>query len=76
MIRAALLALLAGYKRWVSPQLPAACRFTPTCSEYAAECVRLLPPWRALPRILWRVLRCNPLFRGGYDPVLPSRAAE
>jgi len=75
MIRAALLTILRAYKRWVSPLLPAACRFVPTCSEYAADCLRLLPLWRALPRIAWRVLRCNPLGRGGYDPVLPPAAA-
>ena len=75
MIRALLLALVRGYKRWVSPLLPAACRFVPTCSEYAADSLRLLPLWRALPRIVWRVLRCNPFGRGGYDPVLPPAEA-
>ena len=71
MIRYGLLALIRAYKRLVSPALPAACRFVPTCSEYAIECLESLPLYRAVPRIVWRVLRCNPFCKGGYDPVFP-----
>ncbi|MGB9690595.1 MAG: membrane protein insertion efficiency factor YidD [Candidatus Sumerlaeaceae bacterium] len=61
--------LIRGYQRWVSPHFPPSCRFYPTCSNYALEalqCRRLLP---ALGLIVWRVLRCQPFCRGGYDPV-------
>ena len=71
---------LRGYKRWISPLLPNACRFVPTCSEYAIEAVErhgaLHGSWLAV----MRVLRCHPLARAGYDPVpseicsLPSLA--
>jgi len=64
-----LLALLRFYKRNISPTLPPSCRFRPTCSEYAMEAIAkygaLKGGWLALKRIL----RCNPLCKGGYDPV-------
>ena len=64
-----LLALLAGYKRWISPSLPNACRFVPTCSEYAMEAVERHGAFRGSLLAAWRLLRCNPLARSGYDPV-------
>ena len=70
MIRRVLMWLVRGYRRRISPLLPVACRFTPTCSEYALDCLRMLPLHRAMPRIVWRILRCQPLCRGGYDPVV------
>ncbi len=72
MIRVLLLGLVRLYKRRISPLLPAACRFVPTCSEYAMECLEVLPLHRAIPRMVWRVLRCNPFCKGGYDPVPPA----
>ncbi len=61
--------VLRGYKRWISPLLPPACRFTPTCSEYAMEAVEKHGVFGGTARAVWRVLRCHPLSRGGYDPV-------
>jgi putative membrane protein insertion efficiency factor len=61
--------LLAGYKRWISPALPVACRFQPTCSEYAQEAVELHGVAYGSVLAIWRLLRCHPLARGGYDPV-------
>ncbi|HTC92920.1 MAG TPA: membrane protein insertion efficiency factor YidD [Terriglobales bacterium] len=60
---------LRFYKRMVSPMLPGACRFVPTCSEYAAEAVEHHGAFRGSAMALWRLLRCQPLARGGYDPV-------
>jgi len=68
-MKRAALAVLQGYKRWISPLLPPACRFVPTCSEYAMEAVEKHGVLGGLARSAWRVLRCNPLSRGGYDPV-------
>ena len=63
------LKLLAGYKRFISPLLPVACRFTPSCSEYAAEAVLRHGVLRGLLLATWRLLRCHPLGGRGLDPV-------
>lgn len=60
-------ALLVHYKRWVSPLLPRACRFTPTCSEYARLAILQYGLVRGGARALWRILRCNPFHPGGVD---------
>ncbi|MCS7243058.1 MAG: membrane protein insertion efficiency factor YidD [Candidatus Caldatribacterium sp.] len=60
---------LVWYKRYLSPLLPQSCRFEPTCSEYAREALRKYGLWKGLLLSLWRMLRCNPYSRGGYDPV-------
>jgi uncharacterized protein len=64
--------LLMLYKRLISPLLPASCRYVPTCSEYAAEAVARHGAVHGVALAVWRILRCNPLARGGYDPV-PKR---
>ena len=64
-----LILLLRLYKRWISPMLPVACRFQPTCSEYMLASIEQYGAIRGLGRGLARLLRCNPLHRGGFDPV-------
>ncbi len=64
-----LLALIAGYKRVVSPFLPRACRFYPSCSTYAAEAIARHGPMRGLVLAVRRLARCHPFHPGGYDPV-------
>jgi putative membrane protein insertion efficiency factor len=68
-VRSFFVFLLRAYKRWISPLLPPSCRFTPTCSEYAIEAIQKYGVLRGGLLATWRVLRCNPFFRGGYDPV-------
>ena len=63
------LKVVRAYKVVVSPWLPAACRFTPTCSEYAAEAIEQYGVIRGIARASARLLRCHPLHRGGFDPV-------
>lgn len=64
-----MIAALRGYKRFISPLLPSACRFYPTCSEYMAEAVAK----RGILKGVWlgvkRLGRCHPFHAGGYDPV-------
>ena len=60
---------LRGYKRWISPQLPHACRFVPTCSEYAIEAVERHGAVKGLWLATLRLLRCQPFARSGFDPV-------
>lgn len=84
-MKAVLRFLLRGYQRWISPALPPACRYTPTCSQYALEAVEVYGALRGSLLAAWRVLRCHPFARGGYDPVprpkheaglRPARTAE
>ena len=58
------------YRRVISPMKRApSCRFMPTCSEYAIEAVKTRGVVVGVSLATWRVMRCNPLCRGGYDPV-------
>ena len=61
--------LLGVYKAIVSPFLPPACRFEPTCSEYAREAVERYGVVKGVWMGTKRILRCQPLCRGGHDPV-------
>jgi len=61
------------WKRYVSPSLPPACRFEPTCSEYAAEAVELHGAVHGSWLALRRLARCHPFARAGFDPVPPRR---
>lgn len=69
-----LLAPVRFYRRYLSglKRVPT-CRFLPTCSEYAIEAIEKRGPLVGLAKAGWRILRCNPLCRGGYDPVEPCR---
>ncbi len=61
--------LLGVYKALVSPFLPPACRFEPTCSEYAREAVEKYGAMRGIWMGVKRILRCQPFCKGGHDPV-------
>lgn len=74
-LRASLLALIAGYRRWISPLLPRACRFYPTCSEYAADAIAIHGVARGIVLATGRLARCHPWCEGGVDPVPPANAA-
>jgi uncharacterized protein len=70
--KAVLLALVRGYKWAFSPILPPACRYVPTCSEYAMEAIDRRGALRGAALAVWRLLRCHPFAQGGFDP-LPER---
>ena len=61
--------LLGAYKRYLSPWLPPACRFEPTCSEYMAQAVERFGTARGILLGTRRLLRCHPFCAGGFDPV-------
>lgn len=61
--------VLRFYKRWISPLLPSACRFYPTCSDYMREAVERHGVWRGVYLGLKRLSKCHPFHAGGYDPV-------
>ena len=68
-MRGALILVIRGYQLWISPLLPSACRYYPTCSAYAVEAIQkhgaVNGSWLAIRRIA----RCHPFRSGGYDPV-------
>ena len=63
------LKLVRAYKIVISPWLPVACRFTPSCSEYTAEAIERYGVLRGVARGMTRLSRCHPLHRGGFDPL-------
>ncbi|MCL4542752.1 MAG: membrane protein insertion efficiency factor YidD [Deltaproteobacteria bacterium] len=69
MLNKIFIGIINFYRRIISPLLPQSCRFYPTCSEYALECFKSFNFFKALYLSFYRVLRCNPLSKGGYDPV-------
>lgn len=72
VINRLLIALLRGYKRWLSPLLGPRCRFMPSCSEYAMEAIGRFGALRGGWLALRRIGRCHPLHPGGHDPVPPA----
>ena len=69
MFREAGMALIKGYKRFVSPMLPPSCRFTPSCSLYTLEAIEKYGLLKGVLMGTWRILRCHPFSKGGFDPV-------
>lgn len=74
--RVALSAAVRGYQLLVSPLLPPACRFLPTCSEYAAEAIERHGAWRGIILASRRLARCHPWGGSGYDPVPETRGLD
>ncbi len=69
MVKRILIALIRFYQRAISPSLPTSCRFYPSCSEYAIEAISTYGLPRGIVKATFRVMKCNPLHPGGYDPV-------
>ena len=72
MITRLLILPIRFYQRYISPMLPPACRFTPTCSQYAVEALQKYGPLKGLYLAVKRILRCHPWGGSGYDPVPES----
>ncbi|MCQ2528611.1 MAG: membrane protein insertion efficiency factor YidD [Saccharofermentans sp.] len=69
MIGKFLIKLIRMYQKYISPSLGNCCKYQPTCSEYMIGCIEKHGVIRGVPRGIWRILRCNPFSKGGYDPV-------
>ena len=69
MLRTVLALLLSGYRNFLSPMLPRACRFYPSCSAYTEEAIRRFGILKGITHGLRRISRCHPWHPGGYDPV-------
>ena len=64
------LAMIRFYRKYLSPRKRApSCRYFPSCSQYAVTAIERYGAWKGGWMALWRLLRCNPFSRGGYDPV-------
>ena len=60
---------IKGYQKFISPLFPPSCRFYPTCSEYAVQAFKKYGVLKGGAKATWRILRCNPFNKGGYDPL-------
>ncbi|MCK4859859.1 MAG: membrane protein insertion efficiency factor YidD [Candidatus Omnitrophica bacterium] len=69
MLKKILIFFIIFYRKCISPLKIQTCRFYPSCSEYAVKSIQKRGVARGLLKSLWRILRCNPFSKGGYDPV-------
>jgi putative membrane protein insertion efficiency factor len=71
-----MIACIRVYQRWLSPLLGQYCRFHPSCSQYAVEALQTHGAILGSGYAIWRILRCQPLCAGGYDPVPPRPSSQ
>lgn len=69
MIARAMVSAIKWYQKYISPNMKPHCRFYPTCSQYTIEAITKYGPIKGGLMGVWRILRCNPFCKGGYDPV-------
>jgi hypothetical protein len=69
MLRWLALKVIRFYQLGVSPWFPPSCIYYPTCSQYGYEAIQKYGVFKGGALTVWRILRCNPLSKGGYDPV-------
>lgn len=70
-----LIGLINIYRKGISPNTPPSCRYIPTCSQYGLEAIERFGAFKGGFMTLWRILRCNPWSKGGYDPV-PEKTSK
>jgi uncharacterized protein len=73
MLKRAMMSGIVFYRTYLSPLTPPTCRFEPTCSAYGLEAIEKHGALRGAALTIWRILRCNPFCKGGYDPVPEDR---
>lgn len=76
LVAAAIMLLIRAYQLAIRPMLSGACKFHPTCSEYAVDAIRLHGPWFGAWLAAKRLARCRPLSQGGYDPCPHGPASD
>mgnify|MGYP000225696376 CR=1 FL=1 len=70
------IALIKGYRKYISPMKSTKCPYFPTCSEYGLQAVEKYGVIKGGLLAFWRILRCNPFSKGGWDPVPPKKTKE
>ncbi|MBM4171460.1 MAG: membrane protein insertion efficiency factor YidD [Ignavibacteria bacterium] len=68
-MRSVFIYIIKFYQKLISPLFPPSCRFYPTCSEYAVQSITKYGSIKGGAKAVWRILRCNPFNKGGYDPL-------
>ncbi len=68
-----LIAFIRFYQVAISVHTPASCKYDPTCSNYAIQAIQIHGALKGTGLAVWRILRCNPFSKGGYDPVPPKK---
>lgn len=68
LLKSMVLFLIKFYQKFLSPLFPPVCRFKPTCSVYAVQAIEKYGVFKGGFLALWRIIRCNPFSKGGYDP--------
>lgn len=77
LIKKAMIFLIRTYQLTISPRFShGSCRYTPTCSQYAIEAIEIHGIFKGSLLAVRRILRCNPFFKGGWDPVPPKKTKE
>lgn len=77
LIKKVLIFLIKTYQMTLSPRFShGSCRYTPTCSQYALEAIEIHGIFKGCLLAAWRILRCNPCSKGGWDPVPPKKTKE
>lgn len=77
LIKKVLIFLIKTYQMTLSPRFShGSCRYTPTCSQYALEAIEIHGIFKGCLLAAWRILRCNPFSKGGWDPVPPKKTKE
>lgn len=69
-----LISLIRFYQRGISPYTKPKCKYYPTCSEYGIQAIERFGAFKGTILTIWRILRCNPFSKGGYDPVPEKKA--
>ena len=64
-----LIGLINFYRKFISPGRPSCCKYRPTCSQYALDAINKYGAFKGSIKSIYRILRCNPFSKGGYDPV-------
>ncbi|MCD7797320.1 MAG: membrane protein insertion efficiency factor YidD [Clostridiales bacterium] len=74
MVKKALIFLIKTYQQTISPRFSqGCCRYNPTCSQYAIEALEIHGVFKGSLLAVRRILRCNPFFKGGWDPIPPKK---
>lgn len=71
-----LIALIRFYQKAISPYTRQKCKYFPTCSQYGVEAIERFGALKGSALTVWRILRCNPFSKGGYDPVPEKKGSD